>query len=350
MPTTFSEVDAEVEAQTTEQGAAAKVIAGNWKDLNKRDGLSMLAVLGYGAGKLGVVGTAAEAVVSGVDANSKYNRERKLLGIDDATYAHSEVGRQADADRSAQIKDGVANSAVSGAASIGAMAAAGGAMAAAAEGAAAGTLLGGPFGTIIGGAVGMAAGVVAGMGASKAYSALFKSETKDTQALFAKIRMAQLKGFDMPVEAVGAALLSTLPEHARKKIEDELETKTGTRSFHKAVQEERYGVIRELMKKYDLDIRAQTGVIVDANDPDMTVAEQLTPLLNARQLDARALIADKDNLPIFEAMQKAEQLRANGVSTDNGFSIDPSSTSNFPPFPEDTNLDGPGTKKKWTER
>ncbi len=316
----------DISGLTATQSLGEKAIQGklSWDDVNARNGLDLLGCLSLASGPLGVVGTAVDATISGVRVGEESAKEQALLGVNlEHEAGRSRIAREMLNERDAKVTDAIGKAAVSGAVGLGAGAAA--------------LALAGPVGWLAAAAIGIGATVAGSIGGSKAYDALLKTETKDTQALLAKIAFAQSQGVAVPVEAVGAALLSTIPEAERKAIENQLERKTGTRSFHQALQDGEYQAIRDLMVEYDTYIRTQTDVKPDSKNAMMTVAEQLTPVINSGQLQAGALIFDKDNLPILYAMQNAEALKLQqpGVLVDSAFTGGHSATGNFVPFPGD---------------
>jgi hypothetical protein len=337
-----------------EQGLIPKVATASWQEINARDGMELTSILGTAAnataatkfgkglglkwlGPVGaVVGGTAGAVVGGMDASSQFKKEQDMLDIKaEEARSTSSAAEEGLREKNKKIVDSIGDA---GASTLGATIAGAGAVAGTA------ILLGSnPVGWVAG-LVGIGGSIVGGIGGSKAYDALLKSETKDAMSLVAKIRYAQDQGVDdMPPEAIAGALFASMPEHMRKKIEDKLEEKTGTRSFHEAVKKEKYKELRELMTEYDLDIRTQTGILFNPENPQITAAEQLTQLINTRQLDARALIFDKDNMPILQAMQKAEETQTQMLSNNPPVDI-PADTSNFKPFPPGDDNQPPKSK------
>ena len=147
-----------------------------------------------------------------------------------------------------------------------------------------------PFAGVIGGIVG---GVGGAMLADVAYNAAFPSQSHYGTALSMAMHKAQARGEGASPQMVFAVLASNLPKRARKRIEKDLERMTGSNSFNAAIADGRINELTVLMRRYDLEIRADTHMKRDAGDIGKTASEQYAEWVNSGMLDPRKLMITK---------------------------------------------------------
>jgi hypothetical protein len=147
------------------------------------------------------------------------------------------------------------------------------------------SLIGGLVGAFIGGTV-----------ANKIYNSMFPREDQDATALTIQIFHAQQDGQPVPAEVVFAALAAGLPDRARKRVEKDLMRMTGIRDLNEAVAQGKLEELGVLMRQYDTDVRADTGMRMDVVNIEKTASQQYAEWVNSGQLDARNLLFP-DKLP-----------------------------------------------------
>lgn len=158
----------------------------------------------------------------------------------------------------------------------------------------AGTFLGG----VAGWAVGIAAGIAGAYVADRAFEAFFPRKTETPVEVVSQMRGQQQGGQAVQAEAVFVALSGNLPEKNKERIRADLYKLTGNRSMKAALEAGNIEALHKLMVKYDDVIRAETGAIMDMNNPGLTAAEQYAAAINSGQLDARALLFRDGRLPM----------------------------------------------------
>ncbi|MDE3017022.1 MAG: hypothetical protein KGI29_08920 [Pseudomonadota bacterium] len=146
-------------------------------------------------------------------------------------------------------------------------------------------------GSIGGGLIGAVAGAYL---ANQLYNVVFPSQNQDATALAMTMYKMQQQGEAVSPQMAFAVLASNLPRKARARIEKDLERMTGGTSFNDAITNGRMNELAVLMKRYDIEIRADTHMKRDAVDIGKPASEQYAEWINSGRLDARTLMFTKE--------------------------------------------------------
>ncbi len=159
-------------------------------------------------------------------------------------------------------------------------------------------VIGAPIGAAIGTVVGGAAG---GFMASKAYNAVVPFDEKDEVDITIKISEAQKNGQEVPAEAIFAQWAAAQKGPMDKNLKNDLKAATGLTNFNDAIEQGKLDDITKMMKKpqYAAAMRADLGIMEDANDPDRSAADQVAEWVNSGNLEGKDLLLGKSHMPIM---------------------------------------------------
>ncbi len=162
-------------------------------------------------------------------------------------------------------------------------------------------------GLIIGGIGGMAGGYIA----DRAFEFFFPRKHETPVEVASQLRAKQMNGQAVTAEEAFVTLAGSLRHKDKEKIREDLHKLTGYRSMGAALEAGEHAALRKLMRKYDNFIRAETGLLTDMNNPEMTASKQYAQAINAGQLDARFLLFH-DRLPVEVNIPAMEQYTGMG--------------------------------------
>ncbi|MDX1974477.1 MAG: hypothetical protein SFT92_02250 [Rickettsiales bacterium] len=155
-------------------------------------------------------------------------------------------------------------------------------------------------------AAGAVGGIGGGIGGSKLYDKLFATERQQTVKLVEGIQQKQAQGQPIEPEEVFAVLAASVRGPEGTRIRSQLKREAGTTLFRKALESEKgRAAIQKMMTdpSNDMALSSHTGLMMDFQT-GMTITDQYAALLNSKQIEAPALMINRDNLAQLMTMEK----------------------------------------------
>ncbi|MEQ1705596.1 MAG: hypothetical protein ABL867_06430 [Rickettsiales bacterium] len=150
--------------------------------------------------------------------------------------------------------------------------------------------------------------IAGGSIANKMYNAAFEKHEQDPVIITMQIADMKSKGEYVPPEIVFAALAANSPEKFAKKIDERLEEYTDTKLFTEALSDHKnIPKLRAMMVAFDNQIRAQTKMPQDSQNPFKTVAEQYADMINSGQMKAQDLLRPDAGVGAMLAMARGQE-------------------------------------------